>query len=166
MQAHVEQKTIATMPAQARVWVYKCASAFTPAQRSLILERGDGFTRSWAAHGAALDACVDVLYDHLVVIAVDEEQAAASGCSIDKSVHFIKSLEQELGLSLTDRMVVLYGEPEALKVTRVPDAESMIRSGALTADTLVVDDLVHTVGDLRFRLIMPLRDTWMSRWLS
>src|SRR5690349_8296367 len=148
MQAHVVQKTISTMPAHARVWVYKCAATFTSEQRALILERGDGFTRSWAAHGAALDACVDVLYDHLVVIAVDEEQAAASGCSIDKSVHFVQALEQELRQPLTDRMVILYGDPNDLKVCRVPDVEGLIQSGVINADTLVVDDLVNTIADL------------------
>lgn len=153
------------MPAHARVWVYKSAKAFTPEQKTTILARGNAFTTSWAAHGAALDACVDVLHDHLVVIAVDERQAMASGCSIDKSVHLVQALERELGMLLTDRMVVLYEKEGTIATCRVPEVEGLLKSGELNADTIVFDDLVPTVVELKQRLRVPLGNTWMARFL-
>ncbi len=160
------RRTIDTMPAHARVWIYKSAKAFTPEQREAILERGAAFTGGWATHGTALDACVDVLFDHLIVVAVDEQQAEASGCSIDKSVRFVLDLERELGLPLTDRMVVLYETDGAVKVCRVPEVEGLLRSGALLPGTMVLDDLVGTVAEVRARLRAPLRDTWLSRFIA
>jgi hypothetical protein len=159
------RRTIDTMPAHARVWVYKSAQAFTPVQRQAIIEHGHAFTGSWAAHGAALDACVDVLLDHFVVIAVDEKQALASGCSIDKSVRFVQDIERELGLNLTDRMVVLYEKEGAVGVCRVPDVQDLLKRGELTADTVIYDDLVNTRADLDQRFRSPLRETWMARFL-
>jgi hypothetical protein len=159
------RRTIGTMPLQARVWVYKSASAFSPAQREAIIERGHAFTGSWAAHGAALDACVDVLLDHFVVIAVDEQQAMASGCSIDKSVHFVQALEKGMAIDLTDRMVVLYEKDGAVQVCRVPDVQDLLKRGELRADTIVFDDLVNTKADLDARFRAPLRETWMARFL-
>lgn len=158
-------RSIDTMPAHARVWVYKSAKAFTPEQKAAILSRGAAFASSWAAHGAALDACVDVLHDHLVVIAVDEQQAMASGCSIDKSVHLVQALERELGILLTDRMVVLYVSGGAIVTCRVPEVEGLLKSGELKADTIVFDDLVPTVAELKQRLRVPLGATWMVRYL-
>src|SRR5690606_25110949 len=73
---------ITDMPAHARLWVYKTPRDLGQAEQKLVLERGAAFTAEWAAHGAALDACVDVLHGRFMVIAVDEEQARASGCSI------------------------------------------------------------------------------------
>lgn len=157
--------TLATMPAHARVWVYKSLHRFTPEQRSAILQRGQVFTAGWAAHGAALDACVDVLHDHFVVIAVDEQQAMASGCSIDKSVHFIQDLERDLGLQLTDRMVVLYEANGEVRSTRVPQLGDMLKRGGLTGDTIVFDDLVATKADMDARFRAPLGGTWMARWM-
>ena len=165
MEQSLRPRTIATMPAHARVWVYKSAMAFTPEQRRAIIEGGRAFTGSWAAHGAALDACVDVLLDHFVVVAVDEQQAMASGCSIDKSVRFVQELEKDLAINLTDRMVVLYEKDGGMHACRVPQVEGLLKSGELTAETVVFDDLVNTRADLDARFRSRLRETWMARWL-
>lgn len=165
MMSATSSRTIDTMPAHARVWVYKCAQAFSPEQRKGIMDRGRAFTASWAAHGAALDACVDVLHDRFVIVAVDEQQAMASGCSIDKSVRFVQDMEQELDIKLTDRMVVLYEKEGIVRACRVPEVEGLLKSGELTADTIVFDDLVNTKADLDARFRNPLRSTWMARFL-
>lgn len=159
------QKCITDMPAQARVWVYKTPRDLGQAEKKLVRERGAGFASTWAAHGDPLDACVDVLHDRFVVIAVDEQQAAASGCSIDKSVGFIKGLEHDLNLMLTDRMFVVFESEGRLHSARLQELSNLIKEGHLTPDTLVFDDLVSTVGELRERFRMPLRSTWMERYI-
>ena len=152
------------MPAHARVWVYKSAVAFTPAQLEMLAARGAAFAHSWAAHGAQLAAAVDVLHDHFVVLAVDETQAGASGCSIDTSVHFIQKLERELGHSLTDRMVVLYQKNGQVRVCRAQEVEDLLKSGELSAETMVFNDMVASVGDLRERFQVRLKETWLARY--
>lgn len=159
-------RTIDTMPAHARVWVYKSAKPLTPQQRLTILERGAAFTAGWAAHGTGLDACVDVLHDHFVVIAVDEQQAMASGCSIDKSVRLVQELERDLSLNLTDRMVVLFDRDGSVAVCRASEVAELLGTGILKADTMVFDDLVANVGDLRSRFRARLDSTWMSRYIG
>ena len=158
-------RPIASMPVHARVWVYKSARAFTPEERRTILEKGSAFTGSWATHGTPLDASVDILHDHFVVVAVDEQQAMASGCSIDTSVRFVQDLERDAGLRLTDRMVVLYETADGLRSCRVPEVEALVRKGELTADTIVFDDLVSTKADLDARFRVRLADTWLARYL-
>ena len=158
-------KQLMDMPTQARVWVYKAPRDLSHAEQKLVRERGQTFTRSWAAHGAALDACVDVLHARFVVVAVDEEQAAASGCSIDKSVSFIKQLEHDLNLMLTDRMIVVYEDGDTITSCRLQDLPQRIAEGSITGDTMVYDDLVSTMGDLKGRFRMALRTTWLERFL-
>lgn len=153
------------MPAHARAWVYKAARDLGQAEQRLIRERGAVFTASWAAHGAPLDACVDVLHDRFVVVAVDEAQAQASGCSIDKSVGFIKQLEQDLNLMLTDRMVVVVEREGRVQGVRLQELPSLLAEGLIGLDTIVFDDLVATVGDLRERFRVRLADSWMRRFL-
>jgi len=157
--------SLTTMPAHARVWVYKSASPFSSEEQRLIIDRGVVFTGSWAAHGAALDATVEVLHDHFVVIAVDEQQARASGCSIDKSVQFIQQLERDLQRTLTDRMVVVYEVNGEVRTCRVDDVDDLLDEGELQAGTIVFDDLVSSKGDLDTRFRIPLKDSWMERFL-
>lgn len=158
-------RTIDSMPAHARVWVYKAARDISHAEQKLVHEHGATFTANWAAHGAPLDACVEVLYDRFVVVAVDEVQAEASGCSIDKSVGFIKQLEHDLNLMLTDRMVVVYEDGADVTSCRLQELPELLKEGAITAETIVFDDLVSTVGELYDRFRVPLRTSWMQRFL-
>lgn len=158
-------RTLDSMPAHARVWVYKTARSLSAAEQKMVLEHGDAFTGAWAAHGAPLDACVDVLHARFVVVAVDEAQAEASGCSIDKSVGFIKQLEHDLNLMLTDRMVVVYERNDEITSCRLQELPELLKDGAINGDTIVFDDLVATVGELLERFRVPLRASWMARFL-
>ncbi|MGV9012581.1 MAG: hypothetical protein ACOH13_08310 [Flavobacteriales bacterium] len=153
-----------SLPSHARVWVYKSAVAFTPAESAMLRVRGAEFAESWAAHGAQLAAALAVMHDHFVVLAVDENQASASGCSIDSSVQFIKQMERGLDRPLTDRMVVLYQTEDGVRACRALEVEGLLKSGDLTTDTLVFNDLVATVGDLRDHFQVPLKETWLARY--
>jgi len=156
---------LTNLPDHARVWVYKTARDLSQAEQNLVRGRGKAFTGSWAAHGAPLDATVEVLHDRFVVVAVDEEQSLASGCSIDKSVGFIKQLEHDLNLMLTDRMIVVYEANGEVISCRLQDLPQLLKEGVITPDTIVFDDLVPTLGDLRTRFRVPLRSTWLERYL-
>lgn len=159
-------RTIESMPAHARLWVYKAVRDLSQAEQRLIRERGSAFAEGWAYHGAPLDACVDVLHGRFVVIAVDEEQARAGGCGIDASVGFIKQLEHDLNVMLTDRMVAVFegadGKPMSCRLQELPE---LLKAGTIMPETIVFDDLVPTVGDLRGKFRVPLRDSWMARFL-
>lgn len=158
-------RSISDMPLHARLWVYKAARALSHAEQRLVRERGAAFTAGWAAHKMPLDACVDVVIDRYVVIAVDEDQAQASGCSIDKSVAFIKGLEHDLKLMLTDRMVVAYEHDGQVVSARLQALPQLLKEGTITRETLVFDDLVSTVGEYRERFKVPLGASWMERFL-
>ncbi len=156
---------LSTMPAEARVWIYKSATPFTPAQLTVLMEEGKEFTGSWTSHGAAVVAAFEVIGSHFVVLAADLRDVVICGGAIDGSVQFIKKLEARLGLALTDRMVVLYREDGAVKSCRATEVEALLKSGELTADTEVFDDLVATKADLDARFRTPLRNTWLARYL-
>lgn len=163
--AATSHRRLDDMPAHARVWVYKTARDIAKAEQRMIMEQGALFTTGWSTHGTPLDACVDVLHNRFVVVAVDEVQAKASGCSIDKAVGFIKDLEFQLNLTLTDRMVVVHEHDGRITSCRVDQLPVLLAEGVMHSGTIVYDDLVATVGDLRERFRIPLRESWMQRYL-
>lgn len=164
-EAIAQPKPLNAMPAHARLWIYKTPRDLSMAEQKLVRERGQVFTAGWAAHGAPLDACVEVLHGRFVVIAVDEEQALASGCSIDKSVGFIKNLEHDLNLMLTDRMIAVFEHEGHVRSCRLQELGELFKQGIVTNDTMVYDDLVATVGDLRERFRVPLHTSWLARFV-
>ena len=153
------------LPSHARVWVYQSTTEFTREQHSEILGKAKLFVDSWASHGTALRAGIEVLHKRFVVVAVDEQHAMASGCSIDKSVHFMQTLEQEMGLRLFDRMQVAYRDGEQLSTANMHDFGDLLANGSLSSDTIVFNNLVNTLDDFRNKWEVPVSDSWHARLL-
>jgi hypothetical protein len=62
-------------------------------------------------------------------------------------------------------MVVLYEVNGVVRSCRVDDLDDLLDAGELQAGTVVFDDLVGTKGDLDTRFRVPLKDSWMQRFL-
>ncbi|HEY0030176.1 MAG TPA: ABC transporter ATPase [Bacteroidia bacterium] len=157
--------TISTMPSDARVWVYQSDRVFSDLELNSIMEAGANFISDWAAHGASLKASFDVLHNLFIVIAVDEKQALASGCSIDKSVRFVKELEQKLSLNLFDRMQVAYRKGKEIAICKLADFEKLAVEGAVDATTIVFNNMVSTKAAFDAGWEVPLKKSWQSRVL-
>lgn len=100
-----------------RVWVYQSNRLLTADEQIQMQEALNAFVAQWAAHGTALKASAEILYDSLIVIAVDESQEPASGCSIDSSVHFVKSLGQKYDFDAFNRNTVAYLKGDQIAFT-------------------------------------------------
>lgn len=159
-------ESIKNMPQDARVWVYQSNRLLSDAETNEIRKAGETFVASWSAHGAALKAGFEVLYNRFIVIAVDEKQALASGCSIDKSVHFIKSLEQQMGLNLFDRMQVAYRKGNEIAACSLDEFEKLAASKAVNADTIVFNNMVSSKGAFDTDWEVPVKKSWQSRVLA
>jgi len=154
------------MPADARVWVYQSNRALTEQEVKELKAEGEKFVSGWSAHGAALNASFDVLYDRFIVLAVDEKQALASGCSIDKSVHFIKQLEQQLNLNLFDRMQVAYKKGEELLACSLAEFEKLAVAQEVDENTIVFNNMVSSKAAFDTEWEVPVKKSWQSRVLA
>ena len=85
-----------TLSDNARLWVYQSPRVLTESERGEILSASNVFINQWTAHGNNLQASLTIKYDQFLLLAVDEEIHNATGCSIDSSVAFIKTLGQQL----------------------------------------------------------------------
>ncbi len=158
--------TIKQMPADARVWVYQSNSLLSDAEANEIAQKGIAFIESWTAHGATLKASFDILYKRFIVISVDEEQAQASGCSIDKSLAFVKGLEQAYKLQLLDRMQVAYRKNDQIEVCALSEFEKRAQKGEVTPSTIVFNNMVTSKAEFDNAWEIPLKESWQKRVLS
>lgn len=154
------------MPENARVWVYQSNKELSGAEANKIKEAGNHFIADWSAHGASLKASFDIVYDRFIVIAVDEQQALASGCSIDKSVKFVKELEQQFDLNLFDRLQVAYREGNAIIVCHLSAFEKLAQQGLVNESTVVFNNMVTTKTAFDKEWELPLKDSWQNKVLS
>src|SRR5690606_23394309 len=121
------------------------------------------FTSQWKAHGKALAAKAEIRYNRFVVIMVDDSVAPPTGCSIDKSVHLLKEIESELGITLFDRMQVAYRDNEDIKAVPRTEFERLVATGEVTDETVVFNNLVASYSELETKWEVPLRESWHAK---
>ena len=106
--------SLSNLSPSSKIWVYKSNRELTLTEQAFIREELDLFIPQWASHGNKLFGGAEVRENWFVILAVDETQSMASGCSIDTSVQFMKALGKELNVNFFDRMHVLIAK-EGLK---------------------------------------------------
>lgn len=145
------------------IWIYQANRELTEPEEQHVLGRLSEFTSQWRAHGKQLAASAEVRYRRFIILMIDQSVAPPTGCSIDKSVHQLKEIEQEMGLELFDRTQVAYKVGNAVKAVSREEFEQLLASGAVTADTIVFNNLVTSYPDLEDKWEVPVKDSWHAR---
>jgi len=104
-----------SMHPESRMWFYGLAAPLTDQQAQVLKTLMNDFVGQWKAHGAQLAAAYRIIGNQCLIIAVDERQQQATGCSIDKSVHLLMEFGQEFGVDFFNRMLVFTTDNAGLK---------------------------------------------------
>lgn len=148
------------LPDHSRIWIYQSSAPLKEEHQQIIRDTLHEFTQQWQTHGKDLVAGADVLHGQFAVIAIDETHTGASGCSIDKSMHLILALEKKLGIELTDRKRIAYRPEASILTAPMHEFWALRKAGRVTGDTLVFDNLIKTLGELRNRWEIPFSESW------
>jgi hypothetical protein len=143
-----------------RVWIYQADKKLSDQEVQQIQQELDDFTVSWTAHTSQLKARAEIRYNRFFILIVDESEAGASGCSIDKSVHFMKQLEQRFNISLFDRFNLAYREGEEIKSLPRHAFEDMLKQGKINTETIVYNNLVQNITELENKWEVPFKNSW------
>ena len=154
------------LPGHSRVWIYQADRALTAPEQALILEKGETFTSTWAAHGHNLLAELVVVLDHFVILVLDEQVEAASGCSIDKSMRFILDLQKELKISFTNRLISAIYEDEKVQLYTYAQLKTALEKGTLNPTSQVFDNTLQDLNALKSSWLKPLKETWLKKLLA
>jgi hypothetical protein len=157
--------TINELPGYARVWIYQADRLLTESEQQFLAEASAQFVAQWAAHGTPLRASAQVLNGYFLVLGVDEAQAEASGCSIDKSVHFVKGLGSQLNIDFFNRLNLAVEMPE-IQLVPLSQFENLAANGTITPDTYVYDNTVTKAEDFTGRWHTKASNTWLSRYFT
>ena len=120
------------LPAESKIWIYQSNRKFTDAEFATIETDLKTFIESWAAHGKSLEASYQLKYNRFIILAVNQEVQAATGCSIDASVEFIQSLEKKYTVDLLDKMNVTFKLGEHIAHKPLIDFKKMVKDKAVT----------------------------------
>ncbi|MGV6831092.1 MAG: ABC transporter ATPase, partial [bacterium] len=150
----------------ARLWIYQANRSFTEEELKEIESDLNEFLIQWTAHGADLKAAFDLKYKRFIVIGLDQQFNAASGCSIDASVHFIQGLEKKYEVDLMDKMNVSYKQGEFIAYKPLIDFKKMVKDGAVSKNTIVFNNLVATKEEFDQNWEVKASESWHSRFFK
>jgi len=168
METRSPAKTLAHLPDHCRIWLYQSADVLSSEQIAHIEEEGRKFCASWTSHQQQMSAEVHVLYGAVLMITLDESKAGASGCGIDKSVAFVRSMEQYTGLDFLERLRLVFPSEgiDGSLVVGATDLPSFLEKSIITPESMVVNTTVQTLGEFRRDGIIALSDSWANRILG
>lgn len=153
-----------TLPEESRVWIYQSNRKFSDEEISEIDEALKVFIGNWAAHGSGLEASYQIKYNRFIILAVNQDSQTATGCSIDASVHFIQELEKKYDVDLLDKMNVTFKQGEHITHKPLIEFRKMAKAKSVSANTIVFNNLVNTVGEWQDYWEVPAGESWHSRF--
>ena len=150
-----------SLPESARVWVYGADRELGEGGEKQLLSTVDSFLDEWKAHGTPLSCARDWREGRFLTVAVDQEKAGASGCSIDGLFRNLKALEGTLGAQLVPSGLVYFRarDGHVRAVTRDEFSEAAKR-GEIDDDTEVFDLSVTSLREWKGRFKSRAVDSW------
>lgn len=155
-----------TLPDDARIWIYHANRRFTVDEIAIISAALSSFTERWVVHGTPLPASFEIRFEQFIILAADENSTGVSGCSIDDSVRTIKDVGQKVGIDLFDRTLVGFRVGDEIVSVPMAGLQQMYRDGFWNSNTMVVNSLLGTKGELENGFFVPAGLTWLKRYLS
>lgn len=148
----------------ARIWIYQ-ANRFLSNDEALSIKVDlDNFVANWTAHGSQLAGKAEIVNNLFLVLEVDEEVAGVTGCSIDKSVHFIKSLGDKYTIDFFDRMRVAYIDDKGtLQIASRDQFSALVKDNVVNSSTIVFNNLIQTSEEFDKNWKIPFAESWHSK---
>jgi len=161
----VELPSVESMPDESRVWIFQSNRNLEQDELEFLKANLELFLADWAAHGKALFATYEFKYDRFLIVYLDEDQAGATGCSIDKLMSLISFFEEKLKLSFRDRMRVIYKLDETLVEVHLNDLKQLYSQSKIDDNTIVFNNLVQNKAAFKRDWESSLSNSWHQRFI-
>ena len=153
------------LPDHARLWVYQGDRKFTASEQKIIEQEARAFCNQWVAHGTPLKTSFRIERAQFLILAVDEDFNGASGCSIDGSVHMLKSLQDRTGIDFFDRSKIAFLIKDEVNLIPLTELKKAFAAGTLGSTTLSFNVLVTSKGEWEKNWLVAVEKTWLGKYL-
>lgn len=154
------------MSKTSRIWIYPADRELTAEEIStaenILLE----FCSQWKAHGHALETSFRIVFNRFILLAADEEKAAASGCSIDSSVHIIQKIGLLLKTDFFDRTRIPFLKDHQIITYPLANLKKLFSEGQLGSQDVTINLLAATKEEWGIDGTITVSESWMSRYLK
>ena len=97
---------------------------------------------------------------------MDESINDATGCSIDKCVHFIKDLENKYEIDLLDKMNISFKQGDYISYKSIVDFKKLVKNKSVSKNTIVFNNLVLDIEEFNENWEVPATKSWHARFFN
>lgn len=152
------------LPAHGRLWVFPASRTLTDDEAGQLLGAVDGFLAGWAAHGVPLRSARELRDERFLLVGVDVDAEAPSGCSIDALVNQLRGFGAEVGVAFIDHSPVWYRHSGEIRSVSRGEFRGLVAEGVATPSDPVFDTSLTRVEQARDgSLERPAAETWHGR---
>lgn len=159
------RELIALAP-EARTWIYAADRELSYEELDVAREMLYPFLEEWTSHSRELMCYGNVFHRRFLGIFVDETLAPASGCSIDTSTRFVQLLSDKIQVDFFSRSAVYSLQDDEILSWNIATLKASFAEGKFNAETLFFDNLVPTKDAFLRRWLVPLKDSWINRFVK
>lgn len=149
-----------------RVWIYTISKLLNQEELSDLFNKCKEFVSTWTAHDISLDADFEIYKNRFLIIKVNEQKYNASGCSIDKQLRFIKELENKFQVEMLNRLLVAFENHGEVEVVKSTDITNLLESGKIDEETIIYNNTVTDSIQLSEHWKIPLKRSWLNKYLK
>ena len=153
------------LPDQSRVWVYQANRPLMANEMEQISSFLTYEMNAWAAHGAPLNASFEIRFGQVVIVAVNEDVNQASGCSIDASTRWFKSLGETLQIDFFDRQIAKI-QGEQISLIPITSIKDFILSAHLLEEDFIIPPQTSDLSQYRNQWLQKVRESWLKKYLA
>lgn len=143
-----------------RIIIYPASRPLSARESKAITEKLFDFLATWAAHGKPLSSSFKIEKNQFIIVSVDEEIEAASGCSIDELGRVMREINEEFQLGLFDRMKASYLENGEIKTMKLQEFRNGLKTGSISKEIQVFDFSKNTYVAFLSDFLLPLKRSW------
>tara|TARA_B110000977_G_C10842005_1_gene402402 strand:+ start:16 stop:498 length:483 start_codon:yes stop_codon:yes gene_type:complete len=158
----VDYKSISN---DAKVWVYPSSRKFYPAEIPEIEQKLKEFVENWKLEDEHFKVSYRFLYDRFIILVADDSEIVLTNTDIDASVAFILQLQETYKVALLDKMNACFKQGEYVQYKELKDFKKLLKNKAVTAKTIIFDNLINNKEDLENYWELAIEDSWYNRYL-
>lgn len=152
------------LPDNARLWAFASGTDLSEQEQEFVQQHVGEFLSGWAAHGAPLTAGLTLLHNRFLLVGVNQDETAPSGCSIDAMTRFLKQVREQTGIDFLDAPHCCFRSDDTVRSVDRKTFRQLAEEGTVDAETIVFDLTTATVGDVRARKFeTAAADTWYAK---
>ena len=153
------------LPPNAKVWIYQSDTNLSIVDVELIEKEVKFFLNNWSSHNKEIESSYEIRYNRFLIIGLNENINSASGCSIDKSVNFIKNLQSILKVNFLNRLDVAYKIDNEINSISLLEFQNMIRENKLSKDSIVYNNMIDTKKLYLNNWETTIKNSWHKKYL-